>query len=517
VTPMLRGLEEKYLAADGAPFVRIHSSDTQVEPLVDGKAYLGAVHTEISATGPGDSVFHSGLLLEPDVDLLGRSPSDQQYQSLEQLLVERADAGVDIRVLLAYGVVTGGLPFLSRFTPFRGNALAAHRLRRLNSAVAEPRKPLAANILLDWSGGLIGSNHQKFTVVRRAGRTSAWLGGIDLAQNRVDGPPHDTLRLNGDRWGWHDGGIRLHGPGADGVWDLFAMRWREVSGLAKRVYWIPPLGFHRVNPSHPAPEPGKAMRSDSVPSPGRSVQLLRSFGPWKVDSVLFWQRRRWTELPKNGVQEIFATLVKAIGAARRYIYLEDQYFSEMLGGKSAYELFPHLRAAAARGIKVVFVGSGTRDPADNSVGAINRTLPSDVKRKIVDKLPPATRRNVVMYRVENLTVHTKVVLIDDEFATIGSANMFSRSMWGTDHELTAAVVADDHLVRDLRVWLWSEHLRVDPLPPALRAALEDVDIGLGIWRPEWLPAGMPDGTWQANGQPPGFEPRERVLALVGPG
>ena len=120
-----------------------------------------------------------------------------------------------------------------------------------------------------------------------------------------------------------------------------------------------------------------------------------------------------------------------------------------------------------------------------------------------------------MHRVEGLTVHTKLVLVDDVFACIGSANFFSRSMVGTDSEMSAAMVTTGTAVRDLRVQLWAEHLRT-PLTDELRPALENLDLAMGIWREEWLPADVPTETWLAAGSPEGFAPAERVLFSVNP-
>jgi phosphatidylserine/phosphatidylglycerophosphate/cardiolipin synthase-like enzyme len=106
-------------------------------------------------------------------------------------------------------------------------------------------------------------------------------------------------------------------------------------------------------------------------------------------------------------------------------------------------------------------------------------------------------------------------LIDDAFANIGSANIFSRSMMGTDSELSAAVATTTTLVRDLRVAVWGEHLRA-PLKVELTSALEDLDLALGIWRTSWLPDGADRSTWQTAGRPAGFLPDERALTLVGP-
>lgn len=121
----------------------------------------------------------------------------------------------------------------------------------------------------------------------------------------------------------------------------------------------------------------------------------------------------------------------------------------------------------------------------------------------------------MVYQVEHLTAHSKVILVDDEFASVGSANMFSRSMIGVDQELNVALVTTGTQVRDLRVKLWAEHLR-SPMGQNFINVLHDQELALGIWRSEWLPQAADRQTWRKRGLPKGFEPIEQVLKLVGP-
>jgi phosphatidylserine/phosphatidylglycerophosphate/cardiolipin synthase-like enzyme len=273
-------------------------------------------------------------------------------------------------------------------------------------------------------------------------------------------------------------------------------------------------GLPLINPPGMPPSIDPAPPQRAREMSGSACQILRSVGPWYVDSLLPWERRHYDELAPEGVHEIYLTLVQAIGAARRYVYIEDQYFREYPGGDHRFELYPHVRAAAARGVKVILVGSGSRDPAESSP-LINGTVNPDLQKKIIDPLPRQLRRNVGLWRVEHLTVHTKIVIVDDRFAAVGSANFFSRSMVGVDTELTAALVTTGEEVRDLRVRLWAEHLRT-PVTDELRKSLEDLDLAIGMFRPEWLPPDAPAGSWRKSGIPAGFDPLETVLSLVGP-
>lgn len=501
--------------------------DTEWTPLVDGKSYFAVLDEALEGLGRGDSVQIAGLEVEAGLDLHGRSEGDPGYRPLGGRLAEIAAAGGEVRVLIAGKIPARSLPIAS-LAGFRGSVRSADRMRRWRPDGWSGRKgPLAKSVLLDWSGPLLGSNHQKVVVIDRDGELTAFVCGIDLTEDRYDGDPHDTLELDGERWGWHDCACRLRGPAANRVHAILAQRWAEASTLPLKMFPRkaphrlfppqPPVRLFPLNPRHPAPALAEAKPQAPVPTPDTSVRVMRSVPARKVDSVVPPRRRTWDTLPGTGLQEIHETLVQALDSAQRYVYLEDQYLEEFLGGDDDYELYPHLRAAARRGVKVVLVGSGVRDPEDPGLylRQINSDLNDDLQEKVVDRLNGEQAANFAVHRVEHLTVHAKLVLVDDRFACIGSANMFSRSMGGTDSEISTAVETTTDLVRDLRKQVWAEHLRA-PVTPELDKALDDLDLALGIWRTEWVPDGLPWSTWRQAGFPEGFAPTETVLRTVWP-
>lgn len=490
--------------------------DSEWHPLVDGVRYFRELDRTLADLGAGDSVQISGLDVDPALDLNGRGDGDAGYLPLGERLARAAAAGAQVRMLLA-GKLAARWLLLPSLAGFRASLRDAERFRTwrpAGSAVAA----LATCVLVDYAGSLLGSNHQKVVVIGRGGELTAFVCGIDLVQDRFDAAPHDRMRLDGDRWGWHDAAVRLRGPAAGRVHEILAQRWREAAILPEKRYLRRgPVRVAPLNPVDPAPPPDAAPVQPAWDNPGTSVRVLRSVPSRKIDALLPTRRRTWQTLPASGVQEIHATMVHALAAARRYVYLEDQYLQEFVGGSSEFELYPHLREAARRGAKVIMVGSGVRDPEDPGLylRRINRDLNRHLRRKIVDHLDAAEEVHFAVHRVEHLTVHAKVVLVDDAFACVGSANMFSRSMRGTDSEVSTAVTTTTTIVRDLRVQLWAEHLRA-PLSPGLRASLEDLDLALGVWRTEWLPRGRPPSTWREPGRPDGYEPAESVLRAVWP-
>lgn len=70
----------------------------------------------------------------------------------------------------------------------------------------------------------------------------------------------------------------------------------------------------------------------------------------------------------------------------------------------------------------------------------------------------------------NVYVHAKIMLIDDAWATIGSCNLHSNSLYG--HTEMNASFWDAEVVRALRCALLTEHLGGDTAPLDMRSGLQ---------------------------------------------
>ena len=529
----LDDLEKKFLDA-GTP---IHRGNTEIEPIRDGIQHFRLILDAIDRTeGEGDAIYIVGWRFDSTFDFIARRLG-LLSGSIGDLLVQKAALGVDVRVILdghlsfsnfeAFQIEAPGFPPISvpRIAGFRDNAIAVHELRTRSPASAPGTTPLADRVLLDWSNAApISSHHQKVTVVQMGADVVAFVGGMDYWSTRLDEAPHDKLRYptDGSRWGWHDAAIQVRGAAVTAIWENFSLRWAEAASLPLTQvtrYWVRPAGsvLPRLEPFIPSP-----LAPDPKPAPAmpplsslQSVQVLRSRFKAKYNLPPYIP---WTFPPTGGIYETFQTLKKAILAAQSYIYIEDQFCQDNFIFNINFSLFPSLQSAAAalNNVKVIFVSSAMADPDDPSPGSKNDTLNSYFKRHLVDPLPESKRGNVVLYRVEHLTVHSKLMIVDDRFIAIGSANIQNRSMDGQDMELHVAAVDAGTLIRDFRVRLWAEHLRVELGSPTLQEALANLETAFGIWRPEWLPPGTPSDMWRIQDNPPGFRPAEKVLTLVGP-
>lgn len=139
-----------------------------------------------------------------------------------------------------------------------------------------------------------GFYHQKFGVVKAGSSLYGYCGGIDINPNRLDDERHLA------HVPYHDIHARVEGPAARDVALSFEQRWgRDGEGA---------VAF---------PTPAAA----DLGSPGNvAAQVARTYyRPADPSRALPWAQ--------NGDRTIADTLLKAIGAAREFIYIEDQYFT----------------------------------------------------------------------------------------------------------------------------------------------------------------------------------------------
>lgn len=492
--PTLADLESKYFPVD--PTVVPNSQNTEVIAHIDGKDYFLALSAAINATtGSGDVIYIVGWTFSEDIQLDSASTL-----TLKELLASKITLGVDVRIVIWTGrnqqpdnsVEFGDLGYWSGIVPggnqykstVEANMVDAMTLRIHESPAGV--KPFEYRVLMDWSGDTLGARHQKYVVVyNKSGQSlRAFVAGIDIEKQRQADSTHPDSAQS-----WHDAGVELIGEAARSVWADFKVRWEETLSLVAKNFILPSKGKRLFNPRAPTVAPG-ASRPPGNPGPlplpgsaaitalpptGKSVRIVRTYGELKDT----WSSIPWTATPPaGGLRQVLSLYQKAINSAERYIYVEDQGLNNRESFTSHSMLYPLIGNAIRRGVKVVFVCGG--DGADV-------TYSSDLYSSLS---VPESSSNFVICRVKDVYVHSKIVLIDDEFAAIGSANFWDRSMDGTDTELTCALVETSNWVRDLRVKLMAEHFRVDVSDPVHKSVLEDVDQAFGVFGMGTYPIGF---------------------------
>ncbi|HEY3468655.1 MAG TPA: phospholipase D family protein, partial [Amycolatopsis sp.] len=337
--------------------------------------------------------------------------------TLRELLAETAARGVDVRVLLWAG------PPVPAFQPTRGLARAEQRKFTEGTGV---------RCVLDSRERTLHCHHEKLVVVDDA---VAFVGGVDftaLEGDRHDSPDHPPRAI-----GWHDLAARLDGPVVADVADHFRRRWTEVAG--------------------------EDLAPPAVPAPvgGSRVQVLRTIPDGTYD---FAPRGEFTVL--DGY-------LRALRSARRLVYLENQFLwspeiAEVLLAKLADPPDDRFRV-------VLLLPRKPSNGSDTTRGQLGRLLAADDGG---GRLLATTISAHDGAADAPVYVHAKLGIVDDEWLTVGSANLNEHSLFN-DTEVNIAT-DDPEVARSTRLRLWAEHLG---RPVAELATADPADVVDDLWRP----------------------------------
>lgn len=290
---------------------------------------------------------------------------------------------------------------------------------------------------LDGAHPASASHHQKIVVVDDS---LAFCGGIDMTASRWDTRDHrdqDKRRkrpTTGRSYGpWHDATMAVAGPIARALGELARERWKAAGGKpieppeARDEVWPDGLGAHFSD---------------------QDVAIART-------------RSAYRNAPE--VREIEALYLDMIARASRYIYMENQYFaSRRIAGAMASRL------AEADGPEIIVVNPKSAE------GWLEDEVMSSARAMLVQKLRTEDRHGrfriytPVTQAGEDIYVHSKITVVDDEVLRVGSANINNRSM-GLDSECDLAIDcrsgAVDRIsgqISTILVDLLGEHLNVTP-------------------------------------------------------
>ena len=290
---------------------------------------------------------------------------------------------------------------------------------------------------LDSAHPSLGSHHQKVVVIDDK---LAFSGGLDITARRWDTSEHkskDSRRI--DPWGksygpFHDVQIAVSGKAASALGDLARERWRRAKG-----------------------------ETLAAPSPTQNEPWIS--GDTDIEDVDVAISRTIPAMPGvHEVREVEYLFLDSISAAKKFIYLEAQYFSS----KSISRAIAR-RLREPNGPEIVMV------LARDATGWIEESTMSVLRQRVLDRIRKSDRYN--RFRIYHpvvpdldegyVKVHSKVTIIDDQFARIGSANLNQRSM-GLDTECDVSFEANgderiSQAIGKLRTRLLSEHLGVEEL------------------------------------------------------
>lgn len=410
------GVSEALLAQAGRNCWRTAQA-ARLAVLVDGENYYRALHHALRAARR--SILLVGWEFDSRIRLL-RGPDSGPEDEIGRLLSNAVRAHPDLQVHVL--IWDSALIYA-----FNREIAGAAKMRFLSHRRIHYR--------LDDAHPLGASHHQKVVVIDD---TLAFVGGLDVASQRWDSRDHrpDDARRRDDTaedyMAFHDVMIMAGGAAARALGDLCRERWEAATG--ERLEACRPSDVGEVWPPWVPP-----LLTD-IP-----VSIART-------------RPSWDEL--EAVREIEVLYIHMIAAARRSIYIENQYFASR-----------HIASALAERLKggdcpeIVIVNPG--DPAS----LVERSTMGVARARLYRELKGLDRNGKLrIYHPvvdgTDVKIHAKLMIVDDCMVRIGSANLNNRSMGlDTECDLFFEAAGDSEVaarIAALRRDLMAEHLGALP-------------------------------------------------------
>jgi len=497
-----------------------------VTVFIDGEDYMSDLYTKIQATQSEDFIYATGWFFSLNQCLKGQNgcgtPQDSNFI---QLLIDKAGVEVEVKILPWFPVGMQGAA--------AGNNLKHHEFLYYKSIeLGNPN--FQVSLARNYIG--VASHHQKSIIVSNTndGKTNyyAYVGGIDIASDRWDTQDHvnDEGRNQNLFYGWHDVHSRVEGPAVLDIFNNFKERWNVLNNVTDFFY----KNIDFSNSCNNNKLAAKLVDEDietflinwetfwekfklTITLPGGVIDNICDSSLQLDQEVAFPYKspcytkidEEYLTLPtfnndnlsikvlrtigKNSIKglqpehSILNAFVSAIGKAQYYIYIEDQYFwySETL--------IEALKDASNRGVKIIVLTvkeSDASNPLQKNAhdygwnlnyyainGAFNTSPPQDAV--FIYCLNPVNSGETSIPGCDNndskckqIYVHSKLMIIDDRFVTIGSANLNDRSMT-CDTEIAIAIydsntvhgpmgsidfISKNTFALELRKKIWKHHL-----------------------------------------------------------
>lgn len=282
------------------------------------------------------------------------------------------------------------------------------------------------------------SHHQKFAVIDGA---VAFVGGLDLCSGRWDDRDHiaeNHNRVNSDGRAYpsfHDIQTYHSGPVARKLAELFTDRWNCVCDTPLELPSLPLSGELPFEPTQPISAERVAISRTQVAATGKPIREIRQL------------------------------FMDAVAAAERLIYIENQYFSS----NALYKALADRMLDSSRSrLDIVLI---IAKDADAMVEQLSIGIVQEKLLRELQKLAAETGHSFGIYYPASTGadgeeaptyIHSKLLMVDDRFLSVGSANMNNRSM-GLDTELNVSWEASSpeselsRTLRAVRLELLAEH------------------------------------------------------------
>lgn len=310
---------------------------------------------------------------------------------------------------------------------------AGRELRPAMALALRWKTPRRLDLCLDDEIPMGSSHHQKLIVIDDA---VAFCGGMDLSCGRWDSCSHaadDGRRrlLDGAPYSpVHDVQVMVDGPAAQCIGDYVRVRWARAA-------------YEKLGRAAPR-SPGKVWP--------------RGFEPDFRDVIVALARTEPGFAGAPAVTEIERLFLRMIADARRHIYIENQYLTLETVADAL------VRALQAKpGLEAVIVSSSSYPSWVEDAAMIpgrHRFMQLIEAAGVGDRILFLAPSNGATDRAAEIKVHAKVMIVDDRFLRIGSANLCRRSM-GVDTEFDLTLLGESERSRkaiiDIRNRLVAEH------------------------------------------------------------
>jgi phosphatidylserine/phosphatidylglycerophosphate/cardiolipin synthase-like enzyme len=397
--------------------------------------------------------------------------NNNKFHILQDLLIEKARQKVDIKILVwEPRLIIRKLPGTKK----RGLEGREQKVEAIEQIAKDYDLEHQISIRLDSKAPTSTSGfHEKITIIDNQ---IGFCGGQDFSKDKWDTSNHDfdnPLRdIGGDPW--HDVHAMVKGPI---VWDLiyhFNQRW--VYSIWKDIRQVKKI----VN----ANSIGSYL-SSSFPYSQTAALSSTNDGDVEITALRTW--KRMDEKNDSNIDDsntIHSWYDSMFKRAKDSIYIEDQFpFQD----KAITQVLVN-RLREEEDLKVIIVGP--MEPnlpgfifsiiAKESINDINHNLASLRKagKNRVRTYSLISQHNRLKERRKQIYVHSKLMIVDDKWITIGSANT-DRDGFRDSTEFDLAIVSTT-LAQKLRVKLWREHLEVD-VTSSSHSDLYDFNDGFKAW------------------------------------
>jgi phosphatidylserine/phosphatidylglycerophosphate/cardiolipin synthase-like enzyme len=382
---------------------------------------------------------------------------DDGDYTLRNLLIQKAKQKVDIKILVwePRGIVRN-LPNSRK----RGLEERRKKIEGIREAAKRFGIEDYITIRLDSKAPTVTSGfHEKIMIIDNQ---IAFCGGQDLSLGKWDTSDHEFDNQSRDPGGepWHDIHAMVEGPI---VWDLiyhFNQRW--IYSIWKDIRQVNKI----VKPSSIGSYLFSTYPSTALSFTGKGNTEVTALRTWKQLS----ENGQGLDYYSNSIQgsdSVCAWYDTMFSKAKESIYIEDQFLFQ---DKTITRILVN-RLKEQKDLKIITVGP--MEPnlpgfvfgiiSKESINHINGNLAALRKagQNRVRTYSLISQNNMFEDRRKQIYIHSKLMIVDDKWITVGSANTDRDGLeYSTEFDL--GIVSSDLSPR-LRVKLWCEHLKTNDM------------------------------------------------------